>query len=66
VRIDQQNRDAIGSAHADALSNLTGDQGVAFAFTILQARCVHDTVRVDLPECDIDLGISYASAEAVF
>ena len=65
ARIDQQDRDAIGSADADAVSKLISDKGVAFALPILQAGCVHDTIGVDLPECNLDPGISHSSAETM-
>jgi hypothetical protein len=65
-RVDQQYRDAIGRTNTDALADLVGDQRVTLTFTVLQARCIQNPIRVDLTECDINLRIRHTSSEAVF
>jgi hypothetical protein len=63
--IDEQDGYAISGSHTDGEADFIGDERIAVLPAIFHAMRVPDTIRVDLMESDIGLGIRPASPKGV-
>lgn len=65
VPVQQKNGYAIRCPNTDARAGVIGNQCVALPLTIFQSVCIHDDVRMDLPESHPSDGIRVACSETV-